>query len=161
MISIIAAIDEKKGIGKAGKLPWHIKEDFKRFKDLTSENTVIMGRKTFESIGKPLPNRFNIVITNQLGNMDTEDLIFVNSLAEALEKAVRNPQGKHGDVFIIGGGQIYAQSIKKADKLYLTQVDGDFSCDTFFPDYSDFTKEKFIGAGEENGIRYKFVELSK
>ena len=153
-ISIITAMDAKRGIGKNGQLPWHIPEDFRRFKDLTSGNTVLMGRKTFESIGRPLPNRFNIVITNQLGNTDTQDLIFVNSLEEALKKA-------KGNVFIIGGGQIYAQSIQKADKLYLTKIDGDFNCDTFFPDYSDFTKETFIGAGEENGIKYEFLELTK
>lgn len=155
-ISIIAAIDEKRGIGKAGQLPWHISEDLKRFKQITSGHTVIMGRKTFESIGKPLPNRVNIVITSQTQNMNStsEDLIFVNSLEKALEKA-------KDDVFIIGGGQVYAESIAKADKLYLTLIDGDFNCDTFFPDYSQFSKETFIGAGEENGIRYKFLELEK
>lgn len=157
MISIIAAMDEKRGIGKAGQLPWHISEDFKRFKEITSGHTVIMGRKTYESIGKPLPNRKNIVISGQLQNLDgaIKDLIFVSSLDDAL----RQTQGK--DVFIIGGGQVYTQAIEKADKLYLTLVEGDFNCDTFFPDYSSFQKENFIGAGEENGIRYKFLELTK
>lgn len=153
-ISIIAALDAKNGIGKNGQLPWHIREDLKRFKDLTIGSTVIMGRRTFESIGKPLQKRLNIVITNQVGNIDAEDLIFVNSLDEGLEKA-------KGNVFIIGGGQIYAQSIEKADKLYITQVEGDFDCDTFFPDYSEFLKETFIGAGEENGIKYKFSEFTR
>lgn len=156
MVNIICALDEKSGIGKNNKLPWHLSEDLKRFKQITSGHTVIMGRKTFESIGKPLPNRFNIVISSRLQNLDGEikDLIFVSSLDEALEKA-------KGEVFIIGGGQVYADAITKADKLYLTKVSGDFNCDTFFPDYSIFTKEKFIGAGEENEIRYKFLELEK
>lgn len=156
MISIIAAIDEKRGIGKNNQLPWHIPEDLKRFKEITSGHTIIMGRKTFESIGKPLPNRKNIVITSQLQNLDgaINDLIFVSSLEQALEIA-------KGDVFIIGGGQVYGQAIEKADKLYLTLVEGDFNCDTFFPDYSSFTNENFIGAGEENGIRYKFLELER
>lgn len=156
MISIIAAMDEKRGIGKNNQLPWHLREDLKRFKEITSGHTIIMGRKTFESIGKPLPNRVNIVITSQLQNLDGEikDLIFVSSLGEALEKT-------KGDVFIIGGGQVFAEAIAKADKLYLTLVDGDFNCDTFFPDYSSFTNENFIGAGEENGIRYKFLDLQK
>lgn len=156
MISIIAAIDEKRGIGKNNQLPWHIPEDLKRFKDITSGHTVIMGRKTFESIGKPLLNRKNIVITSQPQNSEktVKDLMFVSSLDKALEKA-------KGDVFIIGGGQVYEQAIQKADKLYLTQIEGDFSCDTFFPDYSGFINENFIGAGEENGIRYKFLELEK
>lgn len=159
MISIIAAIDEKRGIGKNGQLPWHISEDLKRFKEITSGHTVIMGRKTFESIGKPLPNRKNIVISRNLLLPDisiyqAKDINVANSLDEALGIA-------KGEVFIIGGGQVYAEAITKADKLYLTQVEGDFNCDTFFPDYSQFSKETFIGAGEENGIRYKFLELEK
>lgn len=159
MISIIAAMDEKRGIGKNGRLPWHLPEDLKRFKEITSNHTIIMGRKTFESIGKPLPNRKNIVITGDLGfkinDLRTGDnFLIANSLDEALENS-------KGDAFIIGGGEIFKQAIQKADKLYLTLVDGDFNCDTFFPDYSEFTKENFIGAGEENGIKYKFIELEK
>jgi dihydrofolate reductase len=154
MISIIAAIDEKRGLGKMGKLAWHISEDLKRFKEITLGHSVIMGRKTFESIGKPLPNRKNIVIT-QDPQFNKEGVIIVNSIEDALEEA-----GK-GEVFVIGGAQIYNQAIEIADKLYLTLVDGDFACDTFFPDYSSFTQEKFIGAGEENAVRYKFIELTK
>ncbi len=158
MISIITAIDDKRGIGRRGQLPWHLSEDLKRFKEITSGNTVIMGRKTFESIGKPLPKRFNIVISGQPQDIRSgelsNDLIFVSSLDEALEKA-------KGDAFVIGGGQIYNLAIEKADKLYLTQVEGDFGCDTFFPNYSLFTSEVFIGAGEENGIKYKFLELTR
>ena len=166
MIAIIAAIDEKRGIGKDNKLPWHIPEDLKRFKQITSGHTVIMGRKTFESIGRVLPNRTNIIITrdqdfdpHKFYSSENCDVLTANSLEEAIEKA----QEKEGseEVFIIGGGQVYAEGITKADKLYLTLVDGDFNCDTFFPDYSNFAKEKFIGAGEENGIRYKFIELEK
>lgn len=156
MIAIIAALDQKKGIGKAGQLPWHLSEDLKRFKQITSGHSVIMGRKTFESIKKPLPDRKNIVISSHLQNLDGEikDLVFVSSLEEALEIA-------KGDAFIIGGGQVYAESIDRAEKLYLTKVEGDFNCDTFFPDFLQFSKETFIGAGEENGIRYKFLELEK
>lgn len=166
MINIIAALDEKRGIGKNGKLPWHLSEDLKRFKQITSDHTVIMGRKTFESIGRVLPNRTNIIITrdkdfNPHKSYSSEncDVLTANSLEEAIEKA----QAKKGsnEIFIIGGGQVYEQAIAKADKLYLTKVEGDFNCDTFFPDYSQFSKETFIGAGEENGIRYKFLELEK
>lgn len=156
MISIIAAVDEKRGIGKNGKLPWHIPEDLQRFKEITTGHTVIMGRITFESIGKPLPNRVNIVITSQPQLISpSNDLISVSSLDEAIEKA------GGGEIFIIGGGEIFNLAISKADKLYLTQIEGDFNCDTFFPDYSGFTKEKFIGAGEINGIKYSFIELTK
>lgn len=156
MISIIVALDEKRGIGKEGKLPWHLSEDLKRFKEITSGHTIVMGRKTFDSIGKVLPNRKNIVISSQLQNLDgkIKDLMFVSSLDEALDKA-------KGDIFIIGGGQVFAESITRVDKLYLTKVEGDFNCDTFFPEYLEFQNEKFIGAGEENGIRYKFLELEK
>jgi dihydrofolate reductase len=154
MISIIAAIDEKKGLGKKGQLAWHISEDLKRFKEITLGHSVIMGRKTFESIGKPLPERKNIVVT-QDPQFVAEGITIVNSIEDAFEKA------GGGEVFVIGGAQIYNQAIEIADKLYLTLVDGDFACDSFFPDYSSFQQEKFIGAGEENGIRYKFVELSK
>lgn len=154
MISIIAALDEKRGIGKMGKLPWHLSEDLKRFKEITSGHTVIMGRKTFESIGKALPNRENIVVTSNPEFL-AEGVLIVHTLQDAFEKA-------KGDVFIIGGGQVFYETLQRADKLYLTLVEGDFSCDAFFPDYSEiFTKETFLGAGEENGIKYKFLELEK
>ncbi|HYM65283.1 MAG TPA: dihydrofolate reductase [Candidatus Sulfotelmatobacter sp.] len=153
MINIIAALDEKRGIGKIGKLPWHLPEDLKHFKELTSGHTVIMGRKTFESIGRPLSDRENIVVT-QNPQFQAEGATVVHTLGEALD-------GAKGDVFIIGGGQVFYETLQRADKLYLTLVEGDFGCDTFFPDYSSFTNEKFIGAGEENGIKYKFLELTK
>lgn len=153
-VSIIAAIDEKRGLGKAGKLAWHIPEDLKRFKEITSGHAVIMGRKTYESIGKPLPNRKNIVITQDVLFV-ADGVTIVNSFEDALDKA------GGGEVFVIGGAQIYLLTIELADKLYLTLVDGDFGCDTFFPDYSAFTNEKFIGAGVEGNLRYKFIELTK
>ena len=154
MISIIAAIDDKRGIGLKGNLPWHLSEDLKRFKDITKGHSVIMGRNTFESIGKTLPDRNNIVIT-QDANFTAEGVTIVNSIEDALDET------GGGEIFVIGGAQIYNQTIELADKLYLTQVEGDFNCDTFFPDFTSFSNETFIGAGEENGIRYKFLELIK
>jgi dihydrofolate reductase len=156
MISIIAAVDDKRGIGKNNKLPWYLPEDLVRFKEITKGHCVIMGRNTFESIGKPLPDRKNIVVT-QDPNFSAEGVNVVNSIDDALDDTVSGG----GEIFVIGGAQIYVQTIDLADKLYLTQVDGDFNCDTFFPDYSIFINEKFIGAGEANGIRYKFLELTK
>jgi len=153
MLSLIAAIDEKRGIGRSGKLPWHISEDLKRFKEITKSKSVIMGRNTFESIGKSLPDRKNIVVT-QDPNFQAEGVTIVNSIEDAIDKA------GHGDVFVIGGAQIFNQTIDLADKLYLTKVVGDFNCDTFFPDYSNFRNEVFIGAGEDNGIKYQFLELT-
>lgn len=152
-INIIAAIDEKRGIGKEGKLPWYIPEDLKHFKEITTGNTIIMGRKTFESIGKVLPNRQNIVVSRDQ-NLQIEGVLVVGSLQEAIEKAEK-------EIFIIGGGQIFKEAIFFADKLYLTLVEGDYACDAFFPDFSEFTNEIFIGAGQEGNSKYKFITLQK
>lgn len=156
-ISIIAAISENKALGKDNKLLWHIKEDLKRFKELTVGHVVIMGRKTFESVGKSLPKRINIVITRD-ANFKAEGIIVVNSL----EKALRQVQGKlNNEIFIIGGGQIYQQAIGIADKLYLTIVKGKYDADTFFPDYSQFKKVVFEEKHKDNKYEYKFIELEK
>lgn len=154
MLSLIATIDDKKGIGKMGARPWNLPEDDNRFKDLTKNHTVIMGVNRFENLTKPLPKGKNIVIT-QDPNFHAEDVVIVNSIEEAIGEA------NGGEVFVIGGAKIFNQTIDLADKLYLTQVEGDFSCDTFFPDYATFMNEIFIGAGQEAGIKYKFLELTK
>ena len=131
MISIIAAVSNNGVIGVDNKLPWDLPEDLKRFKELTTGNVVIMGRKTYESIGKPLPNRINIVITR---NKDffVPGVLTANSLNSALLKA-----GGNKDIFIIGGGEIYEQSMGFADKLYITEVDMEVEGDTKFPTISD------------------------
>lgn len=158
MISIIVAMDEKRGIGKNGGIPWHIPEDLKRFKAITSGHPVIMGRKTFESIGHPLPNRTNIVVTR-----DKKKTISGTIMANSLEEAIRLAQGKPGsdEISIIGGGQIYAQAIRLADKLYLTIVEGTYDADTFFPDYSAFTKEVSRESHESDGYKYTFLDLQR
>lgn len=143
-ISIIAAIGPKRELGKNNRLLWHIPEDLKRFKKITNGHTVIMGRKTFESIGKPLPNRTNIIVTRD-GNFTAANYLVTHSLNEAIEMAK-----KHGETeaFIIGGGQIYEQAIGIADKLYLTIVKGDFTADTFFlimQNLEKWLKKKNIG----------------
>ena len=157
-ISMIAAIASgNRALGKDNKLIYHIREDLQRFKKLTSGHIIIMGRKTFESIGKPLPNRTNIVITHDK-TYSVEGIIVVHSLDEAL----RLVQLKGDDeVFIIGGGQIYQEAIKKADKLYLTIVEGSPDADTFFPDYFDFKKVVFEEGHEEDGLKYKFLDLER
>mgnify|MGYP003393249244 CR=1 FL=1 len=155
-ISMIAAIASgNRALGKNGDLIYKIPEDLKRFKEITSGHPIIMGRKTFESIGRPLPNRVNIVITRD-PNFSVEGVNTVHSLDEALRQA----QGDD-EVFIIGGGQIYNEAIKKADKLYLTIVEGSPEADTFFPDYSEFKKVVFEEEYEENRIKYKFVDLQR
>ena len=156
-ISMIAAIaSDNRALGLNGRLIYHIPEDLKRFKELTSGHPIIMGRKTFESIGMPLPNRRNIVITRD-EEYFAEGVVIVHSLEEALG-LIQNED----EVFIIGGGEIYKQAIGMADKLYLTVVEGNPQADTFFPDYSDFKKITFEEKHEtEDGLKYKFLDLEK
>lgn len=162
-ISIIAAIGKNRELGKNNKLLWHIPEDFKRFKALTSGHPIIMGRKTWDSLPlKPLPNRTNIVISRNPVSSARRRLA---EPAGSVEEALREAQGKPGseEVFIIGGGQIYKQAIKEGlvDKLYLTIVDGDFDADTFFPDYSEFKKVASKEEHDNGEYKYKFLELEK
>ncbi len=156
-ISLIAALSENRAIGKNNKLIFRIPEDLKRFKEATSNHPVIMGRKTFESIGRPLPNRTNIIVTRDK-NYKAEDCIIVHSLEEAFGVAKTN---ETKEIFVIGGGQIYEQAIKFANKLYLTLVEGSYEADTFFPDYSEFKKVVFEEPCESSGYKYKFLELER
>lgn len=169
-ISMIAAIaSENRALGLNGRLIYHIPEDLKRFKEITTGHPIIMGRKTFESIGMPLPNRRNIVITRD-EDYFAEDIAIVHSLEEALglvanEDEVftsdkKEDRGEH-EVFIIGGGEIYQQAIGMADKLYLTVVEGSPEADTYFPDYSNFKKVVHEEAHEFEGLKYKFLDLEK
>jgi len=156
-ISIICAISENRAIGKDNKLLWHITNDLNRFKELTSGHVVLMGRNTFLSIGRPLPNRTNIIIT-QDKRYKAAGCIVCYSLEEAIETA---KQYEEDEIFIIGGGQIYKQTIGLVDKLYLTVVEGEFEADTFFPDYSAFKNVVFEKSEESDGYKYKFLELER
>lgn len=156
-VSIIAALSKKdRTIGKDGALPWRIPADMRRFRELTTGNTVIMGRKTFESIGKPLPNRTNIVITRDRGFSANGCLV-----AHSLDEAIIIATELQGKLFIIGGGQIYTQAMDIADKLILTLVDGEFEGDTFFPDYSDFNRVVSREKQEQGGQKFEFVVLER
>lgn len=129
-ITIIVAAGENNAIGKDNDLIWHLSDDLKRFKSLTNGHHIIMGRKTFESFPKPLPNRTHIVITRQSDYKAPEGVIIVNNLEDALDAARRDPQP-----FIIGGGEIYKQSMAIANKLEITRVHHSFeNADTFFPE---------------------------
>lgn len=160
MISIIVAVAGKnRVIGKKGGMPWYIPEELKRFKEITMGHPIIMGRKTHESIGRALPGRVNIVITRE-PNYLAEGCIVVNSLDEAIKTA--QSRERSDEIFIIGGGQIYQESIGLADKLYLTYVDKEIEGDVFFPDYSEF--KKVISESDwqkHEGMRYKFLELER
>jgi dihydrofolate reductase len=163
MISIIAAIGKNRELGKENKLLWHIPEDFKRFKTLTSEHIVIMGRKTFESIGKPLPNRINIVITRNRAWTPLGCTVCY-SIEEAIKNSEFRIQNSElpKEIFIIGGAEIYKQGIKYADKLYLTLVNQEYpDADAFFPDYSQFKRQVFEENHKNEKYSFKFVELEK
>ncbi|MCI5644138.1 dihydrofolate reductase [Treponema porcinum] len=130
MTAIIAAYTKNaRVIGKNGKIPWNIPDDLKRFKRLTTGNAVIMGRKTFESIGKPLADRLNIVIS-RTKTFTGENCITVNSLERALEEA---KERGFSTVFICGGETIYAEALPYCTTLYLTEIDADYDGDVFFP----------------------------
>lgn len=127
-VTLIAAAGANNELGKDKDLVWHLPDDFKRFKDLTTGHFIIMGRKTFETFPKPLPNRTHIIITRQQ-DYKAEKALVVHSLDKALELAAEDPQP-----FIIGGGEIYQISMKHAQKIELTRVHGSFDADTFFPE---------------------------
>lgn len=129
MISIVVAVSENQVIGKDNRLLWHLSNDMKFFKNLTMGGVVIMGRKTFESIGKALPKRTNIVISRQ-SEWIADQVIITTSI----DQAIRQAKEISGQIFIIGGGEIYHQSLDKADRVYLTRVHTDLEGDTFFPD---------------------------
>jgi len=156
-ISIIAAIGENRELGKDNKLLWHIQVDMDRFKQITFGHPVIMGRTTYESIGKPLPGRTNIVITRDQ-SYQVAGCLVCHSLEEAIEKA---KELDNREIFLIGGGQIYGQGIKYADKLYLTIVKGNFEADTYFPDYSEFKKIIFQKESHDKHYGYTFLELER
>lgn len=160
-ISIIAAIGKNRELGKGNRLIWHIQEDLQRFRELTKGHPIIMGRKTWDSLpAKPLLDRTSIVVSRQAGKL-FQGATVIFSLEHAIDLAKSAPGGD--EVFIIGGGQIYEQAIKKglADKLYLTIIDAGFDADTFFPDYSEFKKVVFEKSGESEGYKYKFLDLEK
>ena len=130
MISLIAAIGRNNELGKGNTLLWKLPADMQHFVKITSLHTVIMGRKTFESIGKPLPNRKNIVITRD-ANYKKEGVEIAHSLSEALDIVGNNDE----EIFMIGGGELYKQTMPIADRLYITHIDAeDNSADSFFPE---------------------------
>lgn len=128
MIILIAAVAENNALGKDNKIIWHLPDDFKRFKQLTTGHHIVMGRKTFESFPKPLPNRTHVVISRQK-DYQPEGCVIVKNLEEAMSVCPKNE-----DIFIIGGAQIYELALPICDKLELTRVHKNFDADAFFPE---------------------------
>ncbi len=134
-ISLIAAISkDRRALGNKNQLLWHLPGDLPRFKKITMGHPIIMGRKTFESIGKPLPGRTNIVVSKTLHTIT--GAVVCHTVEEALQRATKE---KTGETFIIGGAMLYEQTITYADRLYLTIVEDEPEADVFFPNYNTFT----------------------
>ncbi len=159
-ISIIAALDEKRGIGRNNDLLFKIPEDFKRLRAKTTGHPLVMGRKTFDSFRRILPNRTNIIVTRD-PNYTFEGAVIVHSLEEGIEKAKESPGSD--EIFIFGGGQIFKEAIDKnlVDRLYLTLVKGDYGADAFFPDYSKYKTVINKEDREADGYKYTFIDLEK
>ena len=164
-LAIIVAQAENRVIGINNKLPWHLPEDLRYFKQVTMSKPIIMGRKTYESIGRPLPGRTNIVISRQEGYAP-EGVKVVPSLEAAIELAesICVIDGAE-EAMVIGGAQIYAEALDKAQRLYLTEVDADINGDAWFPDFDrsawqEVGREDFAAEGP-NPYNYSFVVLDK
>lgn len=158
-ITLIAAIANNNALGKDNDLIWHLPADLKRFKSTTTGHHIIMGRNTYESIGKPLPNRTSVIITRNL-DYKAEGCIVVNSLKEAIAVAKDD-----ATPFIIGGAQIYEQAIKLADKLDITEVHHSFDADVFFPKIDTIiwkeTSRNNFSVDDKNKYDYSFVSYQK
>ncbi|WP_261134109.1 dihydrofolate reductase [Bacillus sp. Marseille-Q3570] len=153
MISLLLAMGKNRVMGKDNDLPWHLPEDLKWFKRVSSGHTIIMGRKTYESIGKPLPNRKNVIVTNDK-NYEAEGCVVTHSLDEALRQ-----DGE--ELIVIGGAEIFKQVLEKASRIYLTYIDEEFEGDTYFPELDESkwklkSKEKGI-KDEKNPYDYYFM----
>jgi len=156
-ISLIAAVAKDRGIGYKNKLLVHLPPDLKHFKKITTGHAVIMGQTTYESMGGALPNRTNIILTND-ENFKAPGCVILYSLDDALAYIAKSDED---EIFFIGGASVYRQSIKYADKLYLTVIDKEFEADTFFPDYSDFEVISESEEHEYEGLKFKYLELIK
>lgn len=150
-VSLIAAMAENRVIGIHNRLPWHLPDDLKRFRRLTTGHTIIMGRRNYESIGKPLPQRRNIVVSRR-PDYQAPGCVVVHSLEEALAVA-----GEDSEVFIIGGAEIYRQMMAIADRLYLTLVHADVDGDTFFPEFDTGQWQETARERHESDDRHRFA----
>lgn len=154
MVSIVVAYSKNRVIGYKGKIPWKIKGEQLWFRELTLNHTVIMGRKTYESIGKPLENRLNIIVSSTLF-FDEENLKTARSLNEAISLA------NSEEIFIIGGQQLYEEAISIADTLYITEIDIEVEGDTYFPKFDESKYQKTLIKEVDGEIRYRYKKYQK
>jgi dihydrofolate reductase len=157
-VTIVVAIAENNAIGKNNQLLWYLPADLKHFKNITTGHTIIMGRKTYDSVGKPLPNRRNIIITRQ--DITIEGCEVVKSIEDALALCA-----DEDEVFIVGGAEIYRQSMHLTDRIYLTIVHQKFDADSFFPEinYDEWreTEREDHQPDEKNKLPYSFITLER
>lgn len=159
-ISMIAAASENNVIGKSNDLVWHMPADFKYFKEKTNGHVILMGRKTFESLGKPLKNRTHVIISTSMDE-NTEGVNVFRNLQEGLDWAKSK---ENDELFIIGGANIYKQCIAIADRIYLTRIHGEFEGDSFFPEIDsnwELTSETRNKSDEKNPYDYTFLVFDK
>lgn len=154
MIALIAAYSRNKVIGNKGCIPWKIKGEQRRFRELTLDNTVIMGRKTFEEIGKPLSGRHTVVISSS-AVYESENCMTVRTLEDAMRFA------KTEKVFIAGGERLYKETLDMADYLYITEIDGEIEGDTYFPGFNESSFTKTVEPWVEEKLRYRYVTYTR
>lgn len=159
MLTLIAAAGENNELGKENDLVWHLPDDFKRFKKLTTGHHIIMGRKTFDTFPQLLPNRTHVVVTRQ-ENYKKEGVIVVHSLERAIELTKEDPQP-----FVIGGGEIYKMAMDPADKIELTRVHGEFDADTFFPEVDEsrwkLVSEEYHEKDEKHNFAFTYLTYER
>ncbi len=158
-LSIVVAMDDNRLIGSKNQLPWHLPADLAYFKKLTTGKSILMGRKTYDSIGRPLPNRRNIVITRN-SNISIPGCEVVSSIDDALELTKDDLE-----VMVIGGASLCEQLLPKVNRLYITKIDGEFEGDVFFPKYDDFdwleVSCESHPKDNSNAYSYKFIVLDR
>jgi dihydrofolate reductase len=159
LVSLVVATDQRGAIGRAGGLPWHLPDDLRRFKALTFGKPVVMGRKTWDSIGRPLPGRHNLVITRQAG-LDLPGATVVASLEEALAAA-----GDVPEVCVIGGAEVFRQALPQVDVVHLTRVHAQVAADTYLPPldaaaWEEVAREEHA-ADERHAHAFSFIELRR
>lgn len=161
MLNLIVCMDKNRGIGKDNAMPWHLPNELKYFKKTTTGHVVVMGRKTYESIGRPLSNRVNVAISNTMENTDEVPVYsdiehFINTVRD-VEKDIKGI-----NTFVIGGASIYEQFLPYADRLYITVINAEFDCDTFFPDF-DIKDWRVVDnwTDEDNGYDLEYLVIDR
>ncbi|HUP43882.1 MAG TPA: dihydrofolate reductase [Thermoanaerobaculia bacterium] len=161
-VSIIAIVAANDVIGRGNQLPWHMPADLKRFKQLTMGHHLIMGRKTFQSVGKPLPGRIIVIVTRSV-DFNPDGVAVARSVEEAISKA---EAAGDDEIFIAGGAEIYGQALHRADRMYITRLHGEPQGDTFFPEFDDVNEWQLVDAehfeaDEKNEYPYSFLTYER